>query len=413
MDDAEFLAAIEAEPDNDEPRLIYADWLSERGDPRGEFIVLQCRAHQAQGWERESLTNQADNILRDHSETWLGALSGLADVRATAQPRHKVPMRMSWYRRSTSYIFFERGFPDRVRVSLAEVAELDPSVLDLAPAITLRPTETPRLESDLVRLAGDRGTFEPLGGLDLETARLSPEGVVALSEGPTLERLHTLNLSGSLIEGSMRSFAMSGRFPRLQELHLVGARLDSHGLEVLAQSELAPLRVLRLDYNAVEWGGMYQLVRAPWSTSLRILGVSRTGIGDMGLTEIAGASWGALESLDATACGATAEGVRALAQTETLRSLERLTLSDNEIGDAGAAELAESEVLRSGLDTLLLRQCAITDAGAQALAAAGWERLQWVDFGVVRLAPETVSAWNDAGFTLRGTAQFERDSVDG
>lgn len=42
MDELRFLEAIRAAPDDDAPRLVYADWLSERGDPRGEFIVAQC-----------------------------------------------------------------------------------------------------------------------------------------------------------------------------------------------------------------------------------------------------------------------------------------------------------------------------------------------------------------------------------
>ena len=37
-----FLQAVLAEPEDDAPRLIYADWLEERGDPRGAFIRLQC-----------------------------------------------------------------------------------------------------------------------------------------------------------------------------------------------------------------------------------------------------------------------------------------------------------------------------------------------------------------------------------
>ena len=41
-DDA-FLQAIRDAPDDDAPRLIYADWLDERGDPRGEFIRVQWR----------------------------------------------------------------------------------------------------------------------------------------------------------------------------------------------------------------------------------------------------------------------------------------------------------------------------------------------------------------------------------
>jgi uncharacterized protein (TIGR02996 family) len=39
-DEEALVAAIRARPDDDEPRLVYADWLSERGDRRGKIIVL-------------------------------------------------------------------------------------------------------------------------------------------------------------------------------------------------------------------------------------------------------------------------------------------------------------------------------------------------------------------------------------
>jgi uncharacterized protein (TIGR02996 family) len=40
-DDA-FLRAILEEPDDDAPRLIYADWLEERGDPLSDLLRFQC-----------------------------------------------------------------------------------------------------------------------------------------------------------------------------------------------------------------------------------------------------------------------------------------------------------------------------------------------------------------------------------
>jgi uncharacterized protein (TIGR02996 family) len=40
----ELLAKIHADPTDDRARLVYADWLLERGDPRGEFIALQLGA---------------------------------------------------------------------------------------------------------------------------------------------------------------------------------------------------------------------------------------------------------------------------------------------------------------------------------------------------------------------------------
>jgi large subunit ribosomal protein L7/L12 len=47
MDDVEqrFLAAIQANPDDREAREIYADWLEERGDERGEYLRLEAQLH--------------------------------------------------------------------------------------------------------------------------------------------------------------------------------------------------------------------------------------------------------------------------------------------------------------------------------------------------------------------------------
>ncbi len=38
-----FLRAIRDNPDDRVVRLVYADWLDERGDPRGEYLRLSCR----------------------------------------------------------------------------------------------------------------------------------------------------------------------------------------------------------------------------------------------------------------------------------------------------------------------------------------------------------------------------------
>jgi uncharacterized protein (TIGR02996 family) len=40
-DETPFIEAILANPEDEAPRLIYADWLEERGDPRGEFLRLE------------------------------------------------------------------------------------------------------------------------------------------------------------------------------------------------------------------------------------------------------------------------------------------------------------------------------------------------------------------------------------
>ena len=38
-----FIHSIREAPDDDAPRLVYADWLEDNGDPqRAEFIRVQC-----------------------------------------------------------------------------------------------------------------------------------------------------------------------------------------------------------------------------------------------------------------------------------------------------------------------------------------------------------------------------------
>lgn len=42
--EAELLATLQREPEDDEARLVYADWLEERADPRGEYLRLEVES---------------------------------------------------------------------------------------------------------------------------------------------------------------------------------------------------------------------------------------------------------------------------------------------------------------------------------------------------------------------------------
>ena len=48
-EEQKLLHAIAARPDDDALRLIYADWLEERDDPRCEYVRLECRFKQLAG----------------------------------------------------------------------------------------------------------------------------------------------------------------------------------------------------------------------------------------------------------------------------------------------------------------------------------------------------------------------------
>ena len=55
-------------------RRVYADWLEDHGDPRGEFIQVQCAADGLPGDHprRHLLEARADELLRQHEAEWLG-----------------------------------------------------------------------------------------------------------------------------------------------------------------------------------------------------------------------------------------------------------------------------------------------------------------------------------------------------
>src|SRR5262245_35601142 len=87
--------AVTENPDEDTPRLVYADWLQENGDTdRAEFIRLQVEAAQLPEGDGHRLEARADKLLALHEDEWAGPLGGL----------------VLWHR-------FRRGFVEAVGVT--------------------------------------------------------------------------------------------------------------------------------------------------------------------------------------------------------------------------------------------------------------------------------------------------------
>ena len=72
MTGADLLAQVYAAPDDDAPRAVYADWLLEHGDPRGEFIALQLLRAQGGGTPEQADRERA--LLVAHAAAWLAPL---------------------------------------------------------------------------------------------------------------------------------------------------------------------------------------------------------------------------------------------------------------------------------------------------------------------------------------------------
>jgi uncharacterized protein (TIGR02996 family) len=72
MRETALLEAIYAAPDEDAPRLVYADWLQEEGDPRGEFIALQFA--RLTGTPTAKALQRERSLLARHRRKWTGKL---------------------------------------------------------------------------------------------------------------------------------------------------------------------------------------------------------------------------------------------------------------------------------------------------------------------------------------------------
>lgn len=108
------LKAICADPDNDLPRLVYADYLEENGQPeRAAFIRLQiefvrkCLA--GNGFSDDLLRSELARLWAEYGQSWRAELPQIDGV--------------SWD------LFFHRGFAERV------VVETDTVLRDNAEAI--------------------------------------------------------------------------------------------------------------------------------------------------------------------------------------------------------------------------------------------------------------------------------------
>lgn len=67
--EAELLKLICQSPADEGARLIYGDFLTERGDPRGEFIALQCKKSPS-----AAELKRLRALQREHGRVWLGAI---------------------------------------------------------------------------------------------------------------------------------------------------------------------------------------------------------------------------------------------------------------------------------------------------------------------------------------------------
>jgi uncharacterized protein (TIGR02996 family) len=383
---AAFLAAIREHPDEDGPRLVYADWLDEQGDPKGEFIRVQCeRARRDPDDPRQAaLAWREEELLDPHTVAW---------------GRH-LP---SWVESCT----FRRGFPHTAALSLSRFIEQSHRLFraepllagvafdftapcfpdDLWPRYDFRVfAESPHVNRlTEVRLRCDNNIapedlelfltaplVNQLGRLELGNVAITDSALRRLPGPRPFERLEALRWEGDYTPPRrLNDLAARGAFPTLSELELARVQIS----DPLPGLLLGRSRLLRLEDCEFDMGTIVQHALAGGFERLRHLSLPRNGLGlDMGrqLGAIPEADWSTtllprLVRLDLPDNALGDHSVQLLTGFPLCARLRWLDLADNAIGDAGAVALADSPHT-AGLRVLDLAGNRIGDAGARALA---------------------------------------------
>ncbi len=293
LEDA-FLRAILDAPDDDAPRLVYADWLDDHGGgERAELIraqVERLRLPPGDGREDE-LRRREGRLLFKQLQEWRARLgSGKADL------------------------VLRRGFVEGMALAATSWQRLARKVTAATPLRRLRLYDAgPRLAA-LCRsphLAG-------LTHLDLGGDGVDDEGARLLAACPHLAGLtHLLLPRNGLTASGAQALALSPHLANLAVLDLSANTVGDEGARVLAQSpHLRNLKELFLGSNDVHDEGAQALAASPNLAGLRELMLVVNQVGD--------------------------RGARALTGSKHLARLEKLYLSQNPLTPATAKKLQKA-----------------------------------------------------------------------
>jgi uncharacterized protein (TIGR02996 family) len=81
-EEADFVAAIRERPGDDARRLIFADWLEERGDRRAEYLrfAVEIASRCRQGQNADELVSRLRGLAQGIDEEWREAVGVRYDV---------------------------------------------------------------------------------------------------------------------------------------------------------------------------------------------------------------------------------------------------------------------------------------------------------------------------------------------
>jgi uncharacterized protein (TIGR02996 family) len=370
-DEQPFLDAIFERYDDDRPRLVYADFLDDAGEPeRAELIRVQLALFRLgeDDPRRPILNDRQAELLTQNRATWTADLAGLAVG-----------------------IDFRRGIPDSASIDAATLLERGDELFARLRVRRLRLLDAAPVVAKLF--------LSPLLArvreLDLCNADLRNSGLALLARSPHLKNLEALDLGFNALEDAgLETFARSGGLPNLTALSLNdNDSITGEGLKALGESPFfAGLTSLDVSGNDIGETGVAALVASPAMARLRSLRLNNNRIGDAGLAMLAHSPLfarvlGAEHRLEVRENFVGPAGVAALAACPAVGVCTALDLTHNYLGDKGVAALLRSPYL-SKLRVLRLARNQLTDAGiiaARELYESLLDRVQLLDLAGNRL----------------------------
>jgi uncharacterized protein (TIGR02996 family) len=245
-----FLAAIRANPDDDLPRLIFADYLDERGDPRGELIRTQVELARGNPDDRQqdALRARERALLAEHEEEWYGSLVD--------------QLYRGW---------FHRGFLE-VSLNIRDFLD-DADILEMPSVIGIHLTPPSYMDSELVRELVASPKCERVRSLYLGFEWVRDPITVAIAEAHHFSHLVALDLANNGIsDRGMIALATTKRLPMLRILALGNNLITDVGANALANSPVrTTLRQLDVSNNEITYAGVRALRRSPHLADLEEL----------------------------------------------------------------------------------------------------------------------------------------------
>jgi uncharacterized protein (TIGR02996 family) len=354
------LRGVIASPYDDAPRLVYADWLEEHGQPeRAEFIRGQIElARLPVDDDRRVALERREKQLRDqYRKQWLRPLSRLA-----------------------RWAFFHRGFPDHLYLPAKHFVEEAEGILAQLPVCYAHfRTAKPHLAA-----LADCPALSHMRSLSFYYNQISPAGLGALLASPYLGKLVRLDLGNCRLNDQAAGVLAAARLPRLRELRLGQNRVGDEGVAALAAGRLLRgLEQLDLSHNQVGVEGARALADSPHVAGLTSLVLNDNAAIDDGGVEALAASphLANLTRLELSGInqpdwrterhrGLSRAGMAALAASPHLNNLTALNVSNNAlVGQSAVSVLAATKALLR-LTVLDLSDCWIGPRGCSTLAAS-------------------------------------------